>query len=160
MFKASYDRGLSVDAFPVFAAGVWETIRTEKELDIPAQKELVAVVRCDDYKETSIQKADEAFREIARDLASVSRTCSIQPPFLPSSSQPPPPSPEPVPYGGARGRTKDPFPSAHPPPVFLRFTLFVSLFRYCAMSSLPHFLVPASANDLPSSETCELSLGQ
>mmetsp|Transcript_4070 Transcript_4070/g.17002 ORF Transcript_4070/g.17002 Transcript_4070/m.17002 type:complete len:501 (-) Transcript_4070:374-1876(-) len=59
MFKKSYDRQLSLDGFPVFAAGVWETIRRDRELDLPAQRELVAVVRCDEFKREALEAAEE-----------------------------------------------------------------------------------------------------
>lgn len=47
IFKDEYSRGVAADGFSEYARSVWETIRANKELDIPSQKEMLAHVRCE-----------------------------------------------------------------------------------------------------------------
>lgn len=47
IFKEEYSRGVAADGFCEYAKSVWETIRANKELDIPSQKEMLAHVRCE-----------------------------------------------------------------------------------------------------------------
>mmetsp|Transcript_8256 Transcript_8256/g.24826 ORF Transcript_8256/g.24826 Transcript_8256/m.24826 type:complete len:771 (+) Transcript_8256:72-2384(+) len=70
LYQESYSRDISTDGFPVFARQVWEIIRSEKELDLPAQKELVAIVRCDEFRRMATEKAEEQFQELKDKLKS------------------------------------------------------------------------------------------
>lgn len=44
----TYNRGLEADGLALYAENVWKTIMSNKELDIPSQREMVSVVRCDE----------------------------------------------------------------------------------------------------------------
>ncbi len=43
-----YHRRIPADGFPMYAAGVWEQIDSNKDLDLPTQQELLAQFRCDE----------------------------------------------------------------------------------------------------------------
>ncbi|OQN98688.1 Protein SEY1 [Cryoendolithus antarcticus] len=44
----AYHRRIPADGFPIYAKGVWETIDSNKDLDLPTQQELLAQFRCDE----------------------------------------------------------------------------------------------------------------
>lgn len=48
VFLAEYSRGVAADGFAAYAESVWDTIRANRELDIPSQKEMLAHVRCEE----------------------------------------------------------------------------------------------------------------
>ncbi|PXF46443.1 Protein SEY1 [Gracilariopsis chorda] len=62
IFKDEYSRGVAADGFSEYARSVWETIRANKELDIPSQKEMLAHVRCE-------QIAKEVFNHFGTAIA-------------------------------------------------------------------------------------------
>lgn len=67
VFNESYQSGIAADGFSAYANNVWETIRANRELDIPSQKEMLAHVRCEqiareamDIFETTVLSARES----------------------------------------------------------------------------------------------------
>ncbi|GAB0496733.1 hypothetical protein MMPV_008049 [Pyropia vietnamensis] len=47
LFLPAYRRGVAADGLAPYARSVWETIRANKELDIPSQQAMLAHVRCE-----------------------------------------------------------------------------------------------------------------
>lgn len=47
LFLPAYRRGVAADGLAPYAESVWETIRANKELDIPSQQAMLAHVRCE-----------------------------------------------------------------------------------------------------------------
>lgn len=47
LFLPAYRRGVAADGLAPYAGAVWETIRANKELDIPSQQAMLAHVRCE-----------------------------------------------------------------------------------------------------------------
>lgn len=67
VFDEAYQSGIAADGFSAYANNVWETIRANRELDIPSQKEMLAHVRCEqiareamDIFETAVLPARES----------------------------------------------------------------------------------------------------
>lgn len=59
VFLEEYSRGVAADGFAAYAEGVWETIRANRELDIPSQKEMLAHVRCEQIAKEATLQVDE-----------------------------------------------------------------------------------------------------
>lgn len=57
MFLEEYRRDVAADGFATYADSVWNTIRDNKELDIPTQKEMLAHVRCEEISREAIDAA-------------------------------------------------------------------------------------------------------
>jgi hypothetical protein len=55
-----YHRRIPADGFPMYAAGVWEQIDSNKDLDLPTQQELLAQFRCDEIAKEVLIPFDEA----------------------------------------------------------------------------------------------------
>lgn len=60
LFKPEYSRGVAADGFAAYAESVWETVRANKELDIPSQKEMLAHVRCEQIARDAAEGVDKA----------------------------------------------------------------------------------------------------
>ncbi|CDJ69606.1 Protein SEY1, related [Eimeria necatrix] len=53
----SYTRNVPADGFGAYAKNIWETIKQQSHLDIPNQKEMLAIYRCQDLKQQALQMA-------------------------------------------------------------------------------------------------------
>ncbi|OEH77055.1 root hair defective 3 GTP-binding protein [Cyclospora cayetanensis] len=53
----SYTRKIPADGFGAYARSIWETIKQQSHLDIPNQKEMLAIYRCQDLKREALQAA-------------------------------------------------------------------------------------------------------
>lgn len=60
VFLDEYCRGVAADGFSEYARSVWETIRANRELDIPSQKEMLAHVRCEQIAKEALANAETA----------------------------------------------------------------------------------------------------
>ncbi|KAJ6228115.1 protein sey1 [Anaeramoeba flamelloides] len=56
LFKPEYHRQIPSDGLPDYLQNIWDTILTNKALDIPTQKEMLSLFRCDEIK-------NECFKE-------------------------------------------------------------------------------------------------
>ncbi|TKA24012.1 Protein SEY1 [Salinomyces thailandicus] len=54
-----YHRRIPADGFPMYAAGIWEQIDSNKDLDLPTQQELLAQFRCDEIMKEVLVPFDE-----------------------------------------------------------------------------------------------------
>jgi len=50
-WKTTYITDIPADGFSEFAKGIWKTIKSNKDLDLPTQKEMLAKYRCDEIAE-------------------------------------------------------------------------------------------------------------
>ncbi|ORY84224.1 protein SEY1 [Protomyces lactucae-debilis] len=48
LFKPEYHKRIPADGFSHYAKGIWDTILSNKDLDLPTQQELLAQFRCDE----------------------------------------------------------------------------------------------------------------
>ncbi|KAL9644517.1 hypothetical protein ABK040_009381 [Willaertia magna] len=48
LFKPIYKKSVPIDGFEHYANGIWQVIIENKDLDIPTQKEMLAMYRCDE----------------------------------------------------------------------------------------------------------------
>ena len=48
-------KNVPMDGMPVFVSQSWDTIRNQKELNLPDQREMVANYRCNELKEEALQ---------------------------------------------------------------------------------------------------------
>ena len=60
VFLNEYHRGIPADGFSHYAAGVWDQIVNNKDLDLPTQQELLAQFRCDEIMKEVMVAFDEA----------------------------------------------------------------------------------------------------
>jgi hypothetical protein len=60
VFLPEYHRRIPADGFSMYAAGVWDQIVNNKDLDLPSQQELLAQFRCDDIMREVMVGFDEA----------------------------------------------------------------------------------------------------
>lgn len=68
VFNPEYHSGIAADGFAEYARSVWETIRENKELDIPSQKEMLAHVRCEQIAKEALATVDEALAPLKTSL--------------------------------------------------------------------------------------------
>ncbi|EFA78113.1 hypothetical protein PPL_08761 [Heterostelium album PN500] len=54
--KKQYRHDIPADGLYQYSNNVWETIKTNKDLDLPTQKEMLALFRCDEFVEASYQQ--------------------------------------------------------------------------------------------------------
>ncbi|KAF2840351.1 protein sey1 [Patellaria atrata CBS 101060] len=59
VFLPEYHRRIPADGFAVYAAGVWDQIVHNKDLDLPTQQELLAQFRCDEISREALVAFDE-----------------------------------------------------------------------------------------------------
>eukprot|EP00190_Bangiopsis_sp_CCMP1999_P000193 CAMPEP_0198728850 /NCGR_PEP_ID=MMETSP1475-20131203/11869_1 /TAXON_ID= ORGANISM="Unidentified sp., Strain CCMP1999" /NCGR_SAMPLE_ID=MMETSP1475 /ASSEMBLY_ACC=CAM_ASM_001111 /LENGTH=756 /DNA_ID=CAMNT_0044491321 /DNA_START=69 /DNA_END=2339 /DNA_ORIENTATION=- len=83
-----YNRHVDADGLTLYAKNVWETIKANRELDIPSQREMVSVVRCDDALEevtaaanvrlTALEEGPRPFVQLDKRLMEVLRDAKEQ----------------------------------------------------------------------------------
>lgn len=70
VFEEEYRSGIAADGFSAYAHAVWETIRANRELDIPSQKEMLAHVRCEEIAKEALEGFDACLVDIKTELQS------------------------------------------------------------------------------------------
>lgn len=68
VFLAEYSRGVAADGFAAYAESVWETIRANRELDIPSQKEMLAHVRCEEIAREAMDVVEKRLQPLRAKL--------------------------------------------------------------------------------------------
>lgn len=68
VFQEEYQSGIAADGFSEYARNVWETIRANRELDIPSQKEMLAHVRCEQIGREAIDIFEKAIADVRQSL--------------------------------------------------------------------------------------------
>ncbi len=74
MFLDEYRREVAADGFATYAESVWSTIRDNKELDIPSQKEMLATVRCEQIARDVIDVFEKKLAPLKKALESSTET--------------------------------------------------------------------------------------
>ena len=64
-----YHRRIPADGFPAYAAGVWDQIVNNKDLDLPTQQELLAQFRCDEISREVMIAFDEVITPLEDEQA-------------------------------------------------------------------------------------------
>lgn len=73
VFLPEYHRRIPADGFSVYAAGVWEQIVHNKDLDLPTQQELLAQFRCDEIAREVLVAFDETIAPLEEKQAEGTR---------------------------------------------------------------------------------------
>ncbi|KAK9766268.1 Dynamin-like GTPase that mediates homotypic ER fusion [Basidiobolus ranarum] len=68
IFKANYHKMIPADGFSTFLQAIWEKIVTNKDLDLPTQKELLAQYRCDEIANAAFSIFLEGIKEFRRPI--------------------------------------------------------------------------------------------
>lgn len=74
IFEESYHSGIAADGFSPYANSIWETIRANRELDIPTQKEMLAHVRCEQLVRDALEQWEAAVSSARSVLTDVRST--------------------------------------------------------------------------------------
>jgi len=69
LFLPAYRRGVAADGLAPYAGSVWETIRANKELDIPSQQHMLAHVRCESIASDAYAEYETATADVRAKLA-------------------------------------------------------------------------------------------
>ncbi|ORX84203.1 root hair defective 3 GTP-binding protein [Basidiobolus meristosporus CBS 931.73] len=68
IFKPNYHKMIPADGFSTFLQAIWEKIVTNRDLDLPTQKELLAQYRCDEIANAAFAVFLEAIKEFRRPI--------------------------------------------------------------------------------------------
>jgi len=68
IFKAAYAKDVPADGWPIYGEGIWKTIQESKDLDLPTQKEMLAMFRCDELMETAYRFFVGALEDVRQQL--------------------------------------------------------------------------------------------
>ena len=60
LFPSSDVKSVPMDGLPIFIDQTWEKIRTQKELNLPDQKAMVANFRCNELRQEAIDAIGES----------------------------------------------------------------------------------------------------
>jgi hypothetical protein len=62
--KTEVGKTIPMDGLSLFMSNTWEKIRTQKELNLPDQRIMVASLRCGELKEEAVEKVTEDVKRI------------------------------------------------------------------------------------------------
>lgn len=66
ILKPHYKGDIPSDGFAQYAEKIWDTIVHEKDLDLPTQKQMLAIVRCDEIKKEAFEKVSDQLVELSK----------------------------------------------------------------------------------------------
>eukprot|EP01102_Stenamoeba_stenopodia_P014022 TRINITY_DN461_c0_g1_i1.p1 TRINITY_DN461_c0_g1~~TRINITY_DN461_c0_g1_i1.p1 ORF type:complete len:809 (-),score=280.41 TRINITY_DN461_c0_g1_i1:132-2558(-) len=69
LWKSNYTTDIPADGWAAYANSVWETIKSNKDLDLPTQKEMLAMYRCDEIIEQALQAFNVKLEPLRRELS-------------------------------------------------------------------------------------------
>lgn len=69
LWKDSYTTDVPADGWAAFASSVWETIKSNKDLDLPSQKEMLAMYRCDEILEQALRDFNAKIEPLRKQLS-------------------------------------------------------------------------------------------
>eukprot|EP01104_Vermistella_antarctica_P012650 TRINITY_DN3703_c1_g2_i1.p1 TRINITY_DN3703_c1_g2~~TRINITY_DN3703_c1_g2_i1.p1 ORF type:complete len:806 (+),score=215.04 TRINITY_DN3703_c1_g2_i1:97-2514(+) len=61
VWTGEYSTDVPSDGFPAYAEGIWDVIKSNKDLDLPTQKEMLATYRCEEISEECFQEFKTGF---------------------------------------------------------------------------------------------------
>lgn len=64
LFVHAEKQRVPIDGLPIYIEKMWEKIRTQKELNLPDQRILVASLRCNELKEEALEKVIPLIQEL------------------------------------------------------------------------------------------------
>eukprot|EP00163_Fabomonas_tropica_P006357 TRINITY_DN1592_c0_g1_i1.p1 TRINITY_DN1592_c0_g1~~TRINITY_DN1592_c0_g1_i1.p1 ORF type:complete len:608 (-),score=192.03 TRINITY_DN1592_c0_g1_i1:89-1912(-) len=64
LFKPEYSKAVPADGFPHYASEIWSRIQENKDLDLPTQREMVALYRCDEIMNECFAEFSEGLKGI------------------------------------------------------------------------------------------------
>eukprot|EP00164_Ancoracysta_twista_P000028 GFYU01000037.1.p1 GENE.GFYU01000037.1~~GFYU01000037.1.p1 ORF type:complete len:861 (+),score=295.01 GFYU01000037.1:145-2727(+) len=70
VFQSGYHRGIPADGLVQYAEGIWQVIRDNKDLNLPTQREMLALYRCDEIKENAYSTFVEELAPVRAVVAS------------------------------------------------------------------------------------------
>jgi hypothetical protein len=68
ILKSNYKGDIPSDGFSKYAEKIWDIIVHEKDLDLPTQKQMLAIVRCDEIKKDAFDKVADQLNELSRKI--------------------------------------------------------------------------------------------
>jgi protein SEY1 len=72
LFPSLESKNVPMDGLPLFIENTWEKIRTQKELNLPDQRIMVANLRCNELRDEALEQVKPQIQELT-DQASMSR---------------------------------------------------------------------------------------
>jgi protein SEY1 len=66
LFQQRYKKSVPIDGFNHYASQIWQTIQENKDLDIPTQKEMLALFRCGEISKEILISFEERVKEWER----------------------------------------------------------------------------------------------
>jgi hypothetical protein len=70
IFKDAYTKDVPADGWSIYAKRIWETIMDSRDLDLPSQKEMLAMFRCDEIKASALVNFSQALEPLRKHLNS------------------------------------------------------------------------------------------
>ena len=67
LFPSSIAKNVPLDGFALFIEQTWKSIRSNKELNLPGQKQMVATYRCNELKQESFDLVQDAVFDLIKD---------------------------------------------------------------------------------------------
>lgn len=64
LLKPEYNKGIPADGLATYAYNVWDTIKANRDLDIPTQKEMLATYRCEEIMQSALDGFQSEFQPI------------------------------------------------------------------------------------------------
>jgi hypothetical protein len=68
ILKPNYKGDIPSDGFSKYAEKIWDIIVHEKDLDLPTQKQMLAIVRCDEIKKDAFDKVADQLTELSKKI--------------------------------------------------------------------------------------------
>lgn len=56
ILRKEYNKGIPADGLATYSYNIWDTIKANKDLDIPSQKEMLATYRCEELAQSSFEQ--------------------------------------------------------------------------------------------------------
>ncbi|KAL6300479.1 RHD3/Sey1 [Sparassis latifolia] len=70
VFKPAYHKRIPADGVAFYMEGIWEQVQTNKDLDLPTQRELLAQFRCDEISTAALAEFSEQAKPQRRPIES------------------------------------------------------------------------------------------
>ena len=70
LWNKSYTNDVAADDFNIYAKNIWEAVKENKDLDIPSQKEMLAMFRCEELANVAFEEFSKETQPIAAQLRS------------------------------------------------------------------------------------------
>eukprot|EP01129_Flabellula_baltica_P012058 TRINITY_DN5390_c0_g1_i1.p1 TRINITY_DN5390_c0_g1~~TRINITY_DN5390_c0_g1_i1.p1 ORF type:complete len:739 (-),score=161.33 TRINITY_DN5390_c0_g1_i1:13-2229(-) len=68
IIRDQFKKGIPIDGLPFHCESIWETIRTNRDLDLPSQKHLLAMYRCDELMKQQFQNFESQIIEFSEEI--------------------------------------------------------------------------------------------